>query len=331
MTQRWIVTGANGYVGGEICRQLASQGLEVHGFARTGRAIQELEGAGVGWHRYEHLTEALIEGDVIVHCAGKVGDKGRFEDFVKVNVDWTLSLFRLAAEKGASCFVYISSVAAVGYKNRTGIEVLDEESVPLLSDGELYGRSKWLAEQALQEEAGGGKTRLVILRPGLIYGRRSFAKHQTWFRRGIVIAPDQRLPLVHIDSLCDAIIRIVEKPDVNGAIFFVVDDEQPSLHELDALRIEHGMLQYHRWCIGDIGFWLLSALRFAVSVLRRGQSAIPKGYTRAQYYFATRRLRYSTEKLRNACQWMPAIDLVNGLISCCIDSHNKEMRMNAHR
>jgi nucleoside-diphosphate-sugar epimerase len=316
MTQRWIVTGANGYLGGETCKGLADRGLEVYAVARTGRPMQELEQAGIACHTYEDLGEILVEGDVMVHCAGKVGNVGEWDEFARVNVDWTMRLFQQAAERGASCFVYVSSVAALGYMNRRSGEMLDEEAVPLLCAGELYGRSKWLAEQALQKYSASARTRLIVLRPGLVYGRRSFAMPQTWLRRGFVVDPGQRVPLVHIDSFLDAVVKIVHNTDTNTT-FVVVDEEQPSLDELNAMRIHHGMLRYHPWRVGKTGYWLLIACRHVVSTLRGHPGAVPKGYAWAQYCFATRRLRYSTKKLRAMTGWMPKIDLTQGLRSCC--------------
>lgn len=312
MSKRWIITGANGYLGGELCKGLQRMGERVCGVARAGRSVTPLEELGIPCNTYEELASVLAPGDIVVHCAGKVGNTGHLDEFTRVNVDWTLSLFDQAAERGVSCFVYVSSVAALGYKNRPGDKVLDESSEPELVAGELYGRSKLLAEQALQKRVRSTETRLIILRSGLIYGRRPFASSQTWFRRGIVVDPDQRVPLVHIDSFLDAVAKVAENPEAKG-LFFVVDEEQPMLRDLNALKMQHGILRYHPWCIGKVGFRLLCLCRAIARILRGRRGTVPTGYALAQYYFQTRRLIYSTEKLHKKVGWAPAVSLKNGM------------------
>ncbi|MCP4541865.1 MAG: NAD-dependent epimerase/dehydratase family protein [Chloroflexi bacterium] len=312
MRQRWIITGANGYVGGELCKGLYHQGGTVLAVARVGKSLAHLEEMGISCHTYENMPSILSSGDVLVHCAGKVGNSGTWDEFLSVNRDWTESLFNQATECCVSCFIYISSIAALGYKNRPENETLDESSSPDHAKGELYGRSKWLAEQALQDRARNASTRLIVLRPGLIYGRRAFAASQTWLRRGVIVDPGQRVPLVHIDSFIEAVVRVVEHPGAHG-VFLVVDEEQPVLCDLNAIKIRYGILQFAPWRIGKVGFWLLWLSRSIVRILRGRTGEVSKGHALAEYYFHTRRLRYSTQKLRSQVGWTSEVSLKDAL------------------
>ena len=314
MNKRWIITGANGYLGGELCRGLHDRGDKVLGVARAERSLNSLESLGISCHTYEDIPAILSKGDIFIHCAGKVGDDGTWDDFSSVNIDWSTSLFDQAAELGVACFIYVSSIAALGYKNRPGNEVLKESSVPELVDGEQYGRSKLLAEQALQNRARNTAVRLIIFRPGLIYGRRRFASQKSWFRRGIAIDSHQRVPLVHIDNFLDAVAKTTDNSETAG-MFTVVDMEQPTLRDLNALKIQHGLLRYHPWRVGKAGFWLLYLLKSIVQSLRGRSNVVPKGYALTQYYFLTRRLLYSTEKL-GRLGWVQKVKLHDGLKDC---------------
>lgn len=313
--KRWIITGCNGYLGGEICRTLCHRGEVVIGLARAGRQPEYLAALGVHCHTYSEANTLLAPGDTLVHCAGKVGAMGTWDEFSSINVEWTAALFEQAVARGAGCFVFISSVAALGYGNRSSDEALDETASAQLSVGELYGRSKLQAEQTLLECARGSSTRLIILRPGLVYGRRPQTHRQTWLRRGFAFDRNQRVPLVHINSLIDAIVRVVAHPEAEG-VFFVVDDEQPTLRELNALKVRLGILRYPPWHVGRVGFWMLFAAQSAVRVLRGTGGSVPKGFARAHYSFHTRRLRYSTQRLRAVTGWAPAVSLVDGLNEC---------------
>ena len=315
MPQRWIITGANGYLGGELCKHIHQQQGDVIGITREGKSPTHLASAGIPCRTYEDLPACLSPGAVFIHCAGKTGSTGMWEDFVHVNRDWTVHLYDQAAAHQADCFIHISSVAAMGYKHRAGGNTLDETSAPEHVRGELYGRSKLLAEQALQDRAKTHATRLVILRPGLIYGRRPEAPPQTWLRRGIIADPGQRIPLVHIDSFIEAVVRAAARTDAQG-VFLVVDKEQPAIRDLNALKMQHGILQYAPWATGKAGFWPFILGRIALQILKGHGGRIPKGYALARYCFSTRRLLYSTEKLRTRTGWAPAASLDEGLAEC---------------
>lgn len=313
MAGRFVVTGANGYLGGEICLELKRCGHEPIGVARKGRNVERLRAAGISCHHYEQLSSVLSSGDTIGHCAGKVGSNRSWADFKAVNVDWTSALFKTAVAQEAGCFVYVSSVAAIGYKNRKCIDTVDETTTADLLPGELYGRSKLEAEENLLELAKPSSCRLVILRPGLIYGKRPFGRRQTWFHRGITFDSQQRMPLSHITNFVHAIEATVAHDNAKG-VYFVVDEEQPSLARLNREMISQHLLQYPPWQLGTLGFWTIAAVRSMWRTLRR--RSVCCGYTHAQHAFATRRLKYSTKRLRSDTGWVPRISLQEGLETC---------------
>ncbi|MBB5348081.1 NAD-dependent epimerase/dehydratase family protein [Desulfoprunum benzoelyticum] len=315
MKRRWIITGANGYLGGELCKGLDLRGENVLGVIRSGRQLIDQKVTGKSCYTYEKLAATLLPSDILVHCAGKTGSEGTWEEFLRINVEWPLQLFDQAVEKGVTCFIYVSSVAALGYRNRTDDNPLKEDAEPRLAPGELYGRSKLLAEQALQNRAKEEKIRLVILRPGLIYGHRWLGKKQTWLRRGVLVDPYLRVPLVHVDNFLDALYLAASKTEAAG-IYFVVDDEQPPLWELNRKKIVLGLMRFQPWRIGVSGFLVLNAVRMFVRVIRGQFRALPNGYSMAQFYFQTRRLLYSTEKLSTCVGWQPSIKLKDGLAEC---------------
>jgi nucleoside-diphosphate-sugar epimerase len=279
---------------------------------RQGRSRNSLEDLGISCKTYEELPAVLSKGDALVHCAGKVGSRGSWDEFARVNIEWATTIFDKATEHDVGCFVYVSSIAALGYRKRPEGEVLDESSSPDLVEGELYGRSKLLAEQMLISRARNTSTRLVILRPGLIYGRSPSNSIQTWLRRGIVIDPDQRVPLVHINNFVDAVALVGETHDAES-IFFVVDKEQPTLRDLNSLKINLGIMKYHPWRIGKIGYWLLCLCQYVYRYLRGRSDSVQKGYAVAEYYFSTRHLLYSSDRLRNRVGWSQAVNLIDGL------------------
>jgi len=308
---KYFVSGANGYLGEQICLDLHRRNINVIGLMRSHRESPRLTASGISSYSYESISQLMSENDIFIHCAGKVSDKGQWEDFEKINVDWSLSLFDRVAELGAQCFIYISSVAALGYSNRNGSEPLDEDSIPLLLDGELYGRSKLIAEKELQKRADFVSTRLVILRPGLVYGGRSTETHQSLFNRDYIIDLDQRLPMVHIDSLVLAIFLLSEESTAKG-VYLVVDDEQPTLRVLNHLKQKNIITLYGSLVIGKVEHVFNRYFRNLIRKLK-GLKALPEEYYEAQFVILTRKLCYSTTKLRTHTLWKPVRSLKDSL------------------
>lgn len=308
--QRWVITGCNGYLGRELCRSLITEG-QVLGICRSMHNIQDLRDMGVRCYSYKEMPKIIKSGDVFVHCAGKTTNTGSWKEFKTTNSDWAVELYSLAESMGVTCFIYISSVAALGYKNRTGHDILTELDSPELCRGELYGSSKCLAEQRLCEKDAGFSTRLVILRPGLIYGHRYIPNPQNWFWRGWLADSRQRVPLVHIDNFIHAILKVAYNSEVRG-VFHVVDDEQPQLQELNNIKIKLGLIQYRPWLIGRLGFCLLYISKLAVRKLFGCKRNIQPGYWQAALRFYCRRSLYSTEALRKKTGWSPKVTLIQG-------------------
>jgi nucleoside-diphosphate-sugar epimerase len=153
-----VVTGAGGFIGGEVARTLACQpGLEVRGGTRDGRELA----ASITPCRLDvcdpaSLTAALRGADAVIHCA--VGDR-------KTTVEGTRLLLQAAATGGIRRVVHLSSIAVYGEAKGTV-----DESVALVSpEGRGYAHWKVAAEAACRDAAHGGM-QVIMLRPAIVYG-----------------------------------------------------------------------------------------------------------------------------------------------------------------
>ena len=257
-TENWFITGCNGHLGEELCLRIKETGRNVIGICRENRNTKKLEENKIECIHYNNLPNYLNCNDVLIHCAGKTGQYGSWKEYQSVNINLTSDLYSLASGKKVKKFVFISSVAALGYKNRKDL-VLTENSTPELLKGELYGRSKLEAENKLLLQSYKSKTDLVILRPGLIYGNPQKNQKQTWLKRGIIIDPLERIPLIHIENFKNAVIKVVEA-NLNDRIFFVVDDEQPSRKYLNEVLLKSGIIRYKPLYIGKKDFTFIQQL-----------------------------------------------------------------------
>ncbi len=109
----------------------------------------------------------LLQGvDVFFHLAGIAHRQERELAYEELNYRATLRLARLASAAGIGCFIFLSSVKAMGPPTSAAVRSESAGARPL----DAYGLSKWQAERALQEQFCDDPMSVVIVRPALVYG-----------------------------------------------------------------------------------------------------------------------------------------------------------------
>ncbi|MCS7312801.1 MAG: NAD-dependent epimerase/dehydratase family protein, partial [Acidobacteria bacterium] len=112
------------------------------------------------------LQEALRGVDTVFHLAGRIHPR-RIRDLYEVNTHRMQATLEEAVRAGVRRFVYGSSTSPAGLKphlDHTFTE--DDPPRPYMH----YGRSKWLAEQAVLEATQTGHIEGVVIRPCWFYG-----------------------------------------------------------------------------------------------------------------------------------------------------------------
>jgi dihydroflavonol-4-reductase len=178
-----LVTGATGFLGSEIARQLAERGVGVVALSRSGSLPGDLQAIGVRAIRGDlddtaALASAMRGVDAVFHVAADVGMwRRRWAESVRVNVLGTRNMVEAALAAGAPRFVLTSSGSTIGKPlgPRTGgVPVLDERSAYNLAPLQMvYPHTKWLGEQ----EALRGFERglpVVVTHPCAIFGPRDW-------------------------------------------------------------------------------------------------------------------------------------------------------------
>jgi nucleoside-diphosphate-sugar epimerase len=169
---KYFLTGATGFLGGVLARQLREAGHEVNASVRDPRKASELQSMGVRLFPgdvtdKESMREAMQGVNGVYHVAGwyQVGvrDKTPAE---KVNVHGTRNVLELMRELRIPKGVYTSTVAI---NSDTHGELKDESYRFTGSHLTEYDRTKAAAHEIARQFVAEGLP-LVIVMPGGIYG-----------------------------------------------------------------------------------------------------------------------------------------------------------------
>ena len=164
-----FVTGATGFVGHHVARELAALGAELRLLVRKSSNLANLEGIAGETHVGDlsdpaSIKPALVGCDALMHIAADyrlwIPDP---KAMYRANVDGTRELLTLAREAGVRRVVYTSSVATMGFR-KDGIIVNEDSPVSLEDMVGHYKRSKFLAEQEAIVAAKAGQE-VMILNP----------------------------------------------------------------------------------------------------------------------------------------------------------------------
>ena len=226
---RILVTGASGFVGVALCRELLARGHSVRAAVRRANPADDLPGAQrvlVPDLATDFDRHALLEGiDVVVHLAAIAHRAAHEGETRRTNVDAAVRLAEAAAGS-VRRFVFMSSVKVHGEDSGDGAYV---ETTPTWPQ-DAYGRAKLEAERSLSELAGRTGMEVAMIRPPLVYGpgvKANFMRLLRWIDSGLPLpfaAVSNRRSLIYLGNLVDAVARCVEHPGALGP--FLVSDEE---------------------------------------------------------------------------------------------------------
>lgn len=233
--KRALVTGASGFIGRCLCRELTAQGWEVTAMLRRPQTGPWRHVLACDLGRSE--TDPLdLEGvDTIFHLAGKAHTRARNAaenaEYEAVHVHGTRSLLRAARQAGVRACVLLSSVKAMG---EGGDEVWDE-STPCFPQNP-YGVTKLTAERLVLEEL--PLPCPVVLRPALVYGSGSKGNLDLMIRavrQGFFPAiafPPNRRSMIHVEDVVQACLLAAANSAACGQVYVLTDGNEYSTTQM---------------------------------------------------------------------------------------------------
>ncbi|TAL03516.1 MAG: NAD-dependent epimerase/dehydratase family protein [Rhodospirillaceae bacterium] len=235
-----LVTGATGFIGSAVARQVLDRGERVRVIARPGGDRRNLA----------DLAVEIVEGDLRDPACRSAATRGitalyhvaaDYRLWVRdpavmyaTNVDATVDLLRRAVDGGARRLVYTSSVATLGL-NADGSP--SNENTPVSLDDMVgpYKRSKFLAEEAVRKLAAEGLP-VVIVNPTAPVGPRDVKPTPTG--RTVLEAAAGRMPafvdtglnLVHVDDVATGHLLAHDKGAVGAR--YILGGENLTLQQI---------------------------------------------------------------------------------------------------
>lgn len=169
-----LVTGATGFVGGWLVRDLVEKGHEVTCLVRSPESCEDLKDVELvkgDVTDLDSLTGPMPGVETVFHLAGVVGySRAQRKIMDAVNVQGTENVIHAMKQKSVNKMVYMSSVVAIG-ASFDGKQPLDENSPYNIKHLNLgYFETKRLAEEAVFRSTAAGEIEAVALNPSTIYG-----------------------------------------------------------------------------------------------------------------------------------------------------------------
>ncbi|MEX2804603.1 NAD-dependent epimerase/dehydratase family protein [Streptococcus sp. H31] len=314
-----LVTGATGFLGQYIVRELAAHAYQIVAFGRRKEIGKQLE--------REHSALTFVQGDLrqlsdlekaiqgcsaVIH-AGALSDLwGRWQDFYDTNVLGTQHILELCQKYHCQRLVHISSPSI--YARAQNQLNLTEDQAPQQNNLNHYIKSKLLAEQLVLKAK---DVPSVILRPRGLFG----VGDSSIIPRLLRINDSLGIPLLHqgkqlVDMTCVenaayAARLCLEKKAALGQIYNVTNGEPlPFKSLLELFFREAGKTVQFRPFNAKLLGVLVRLLEFSYRFCR---SPKEPPLTRYTYYLLAYSQTLSIDKIERELGYRPKLSLLEGV------------------
>jgi nucleoside-diphosphate-sugar epimerase len=318
-----LITGATGLLGSHIAAKLRQAGQGVRALVRPDSETGFLETLGVekavgDVTDPDSIAAAMSGVRTVYHAAARVGDWGRWSEFLAVTVEGTRNMLQAAARAGVERFLHISSISAYGHPDGEGL-VLDE-TAPLgenLHKWSYYSRAKVQAERIVWAAAERGDLPVTVIRPSWLYGERDRASMPRLIRaiRGgkakLIGDGSNRLNLTDAGNEADGCILAASSPKAGGQAYNLCNDGEITqaeyLNRIAALLAAEPVTRKVPY---KLAYGAAFGMELFGHLLRK---KTPPLVTRYSVWLIGRRVFFSSEKIQRELGYAPAVGYDEGI------------------
>ena len=220
MEEIYLITGATGFLGHEVAKQLLRQQKKVVGLRLPGdksyllpKVEYEMGDVTKPYTLQKFFGRADGKRGILVHCAGLVTVASEDERIWNVNVDGTRNIVDLCEQYHISKLIYVSSVHAIEEK-RNVISETKRFSASKVKG--IYGKSKAEATAYVQKASERGIYTVVVHPSGMIGPEDYSGGYMTetikaYLKGYFPCAVGGGYDFVDVRDVADGIIRCIEK------------------------------------------------------------------------------------------------------------------------
>lgn len=233
-----LVTGATGFLGKYVVKELVEHGYQVRAFGRNSKVGRSLENSSVSFFqgdliKADDVLEACKGMDLVVHAGALSTVWGPWEDFYQANVLGTKYVLEACRQAGIQRLVYVSSPSIYAApKDQLGIK---ESDAPEENNLNNYIRSKLASEKLFKDYP---DVPSIILRPRGLFGigdtsilPRVINLSQ---KIGIPLIGDGRqlMDMTCVENVALAIRLAIEAPEAKGEVYNITNGESRAFRDL---------------------------------------------------------------------------------------------------
>ncbi|RZJ78730.1 MAG: NAD-dependent epimerase/dehydratase family protein, partial [Flavobacterium sp.] len=214
-----LVTGATGFLGAELIKQLTDKQLNVRAIKRSTSKIPALicNNKLVEWvvadiNEPESLADAFENVTQVYHCAAFVSfDPKEKSKLLKINIEGTENIVTLCIENNAR-LVHVSSIAALGNAKK-GEQITEKDFWEYDPHVHSYAISKYEGEMQVWRGIAEGLN-AVIVNPAVIIGKNAgFAGSGAIFKLvkdGLKFYTDGATGIVDVEDVATVMILLMD-------------------------------------------------------------------------------------------------------------------------
>jgi dihydroflavonol-4-reductase len=217
-----LVTGANGHVGNNICRQLVGRGERVRAMIRASADPAPLAGLDLEIVRGD-IMDAASSAQAVEGCARVYHTAAGFlmwsrdpeRDIIRPSVDGTRHVLEAAARAGVEKVVYTSTTGTVGFSTVPG-QSFDETHFNTQPHTH-YVRGKIAAEKEAFAIARRTRLPMTSIHPGFILGPRFWKPSESvrqvadFLNQGVPVYFEGGFGVVDVDDVARGAVLAMDK------------------------------------------------------------------------------------------------------------------------
>ncbi len=238
--EKILITGANGFIGSNLCRYFLDRAYDVYGLVRKTSNLRFLEGLPVKLIQGDLLEADSIDFppdlDYVIHAAAAVSDLAQPDVAMRNIYEATVNLVE-ALRRGQpklKRFIHLSTTLVLGYRALNITESRPGKPALFLS----YTRAKQITEEFLRGEYRENGFPMLILRPSDVFGpydRIIAARLLSAIDNGvppIVGHGNWHFSFCHVDNLALACQLACLMKGSNGKAYTVTNGQDPTWRQL---------------------------------------------------------------------------------------------------